>query len=128
MSLLLFTGGCKKWLFDYRNKFAGDYSFNFTVHYWDGQQWTTTSHETDGKIFYKPLHNSGRTVTIQLSTGEKFSPHIDKQGNLKGDCPSEIEGSISDGKVFFTAVGGGMCEKNPGKGPSSTYTVTGTKK
>ncbi len=122
--ILLFTAslipGCKKWLVDYRNKWSGDYSFTSTKRYWTGFAWQIINEETDGKVFYKPFHNLGKSITIQISDRTAFTVDVDKAGHIKNSNNPKAEGNITTSTISFTAVEDGK--------PGSQYTVTATRR
>jgi hypothetical protein len=123
LTILLFVTillpGCKKWIFDYRNKWTGDYSFKWTSNKWNGYVWTTTNQNTDGKVYYRPLHNFGKSITIQIFDLETFTADVDKAGNLKKVDDAEFEGHITTSTITFTALSNGK--------PGTHYTVTATR-
>lgn len=122
--ILLFVtslfSGCKKWVIDYRNKWTGDYSFTITKTYWTGYAWNTTNINADGKIFYRPFHNIGKSITIQIFGEASFTGDVTKSGTLRDGDHLDIDGKITTTNILFTAITSGK--------PGDRYTVSGIKK
>ena len=110
---------CKKWPIDYRNKWTGNYSFKSTKLYWDGYAWITQNKNTDGKVFYRPFQNIGKSITIEIFDVTSFTVDVDKAGTIKNAENPEVGGHIATSNLSFTAIVEGK--------PSDFYTVTATR-
>ena len=123
--LLLFVlPACKKQVFDYRNKYIGNWNFHYYSTSFNasgtGIQSYSDSGDYQGSISYTPFQKSSKNyLIIQFSPSQQINAELDKQGNFKA-C---TEGAFSDERsISFKYSGcGGLL------GSGTTYYVTGTK-
>lgn len=119
------TISCKKRPFDYRNKYLGSFTFNYSIEDCDKASNPPCMNESGvyaGKIFYEK--NDERDV-IRINFAPNWSGRfrIDKNGNFKGcGITGKFEGKNS---VSFVEIGSSVCTL--ALGSSYSYTVSGTK-
>lgn len=108
---------CKKHVFDYRNKFLGNYHFTISQSWWDlnsGHHDTTFSDE--GKIWYG---SNSDAILVSFSSGKSSELTIYEDGTLRADgCSGEFQSTT---KVSYGCI-------IPSPAHSAGYSVTGEKK
>lgn len=114
---ILFSLSCKKWIIDYRNKWAGNYSFSWKKDYWKGYAWATTQQNSEGKIYYRPLKNFVKSITIHIADTIIFTVPISKNGEIHNKEDPKVDGYIESNTISFTAFTYGK--------PGDKYTVNG---
>ena len=95
-ALLVVLPGCKKKLFDHRNKYMGDYIFTYSYHYFHGGTLIDTS------IFYSGSIDYGSKGEIRLSwvDGTDKTLGVVKNGVLTR-CNKKV-GNINDSHIGFS--------------------------
>jgi hypothetical protein len=115
LAFILSLSGCKKKLFDYRNKFLGDYSITYHYSYWQmGGNTGDTTIQYNGVIEYGDKGN----IKLEWYNGDRYEFSVSKKGTIS-KCNSTI-GNISK-KGFDLSFTDDLC----GTGPMSlNYTIT----
>jgi hypothetical protein len=117
---------CKKQLFDYRNKYTGDYDFTYSYSSWIVNQGTVSSGTSNysGKVYYDK--KSEGVIKINYEANTTLELNIDRNGNLTLLCGVQAGKFESKNKVTLN-YGTGSCAGS-GMGGGSNYSVTGIKK
>ena len=131
-SILIFTSvfllsiifGCEKIPFDFRNKYVGDYEFEYSYSSW---QINIGVYETDtinysGKVYYD---EKGK-IKINYNPNLTLDLDIDKNGTLSLECGAEI-GEFDDDENLTLNYSSNSCGSN-GLGRGTNYKIIGTKK
>lgn len=115
---VLFTFiGCNKHLFDYRNKFLGDYTFNIheTGYNTLSNEIVDTMYIYNGKIEYG---KNEKNISISFLEALSAEPNLYEDGSIIGDG---VRGEFnSTNKLGFTFSGGG-------RGNGIAFNITGEK-
>lgn len=128
ITVLLFTAvflatGCKKRVFDYRNKYLGDYQIEYIQSHWQMNQPTTTdttqiaatiSYDKKGPKDELKLHFNNKDLTL----------NVDQEGKITM-CKSVI-GKFEYGDYFTIVYSSNTCASG-GLGGGTNYRVTGEK-
>ncbi|MNU79655.1 hypothetical protein D3C71_692700 [compost metagenome] len=120
--LCIVSGSCDKKLFDYRNKYIGDYRFDYHYEYWEmggANKDTTITYE--GKIAYGGKGN----LKIDWPDGSTNEFSVSKKDGEISKC-SKVIGTISKKQVQFT-FDDNLCGGGP-LGSNYVVTFSGTKK
>ncbi|WP_343637386.1 hypothetical protein [Fluviicola sp.] len=107
--------GCKRKLFDYRNKYIGNYQLTYDFHYWEmGGITKDTSVVYKGKVKY----GEKGSVKIDWYDGSEYIFDVSKKGAIS-KCNQSI--GTMERKHFELSFTDDVC----GTGPmGSNYTVT----
>ena len=112
---------CEKILFDYRNKYCGDWYFTNIYRSWDMDNPENNSRDTgyyNGSIWYENKDH----IKIEYSSNHTIEFEINKNGEITLDSYYPVGGKFSDeNTVQFSLHSGGM-------GGGSGVTVTGKKR
>ena len=126
MLSLFFT--CKKKMFDYRNKYVGEYSFSgytYTIGRISGNSDTTYFENIDGELSYDKKGEKGTmNLFVENLIFKEFT--IDKSGNINL-CLSKT--TIDNDYTFEITYDKIICDDgSPAMGGKEMYTITGKKK
>jgi hypothetical protein len=125
LSLIIISSGCKKKLFDYRNKYTGDYNFVYSY-----SSWTLSLgvYESDtiyysGKVYYDK--KSKGIIKINYTSNATLELQINKNGDLSLQCGTTIGKFENKNKLTLnystnSCPGGGL-------GGGSNFSITGIK-
>jgi hypothetical protein len=118
--------GCKKQLFDYRNKYTGDYDFVYTYNSWmmNIGYYDSGTLNYSGKVYYDK--KSEGVIKINYLSNAVLELTIDKSGNLTLPCGATAGRFESKNKVRLS-YSTGSCPGG-GMGGGTNYLITGTKK
>ena len=112
--------GCKKKLFDYRNKYLGDYQIVYQYSYWQmGGVTGDTTINYIGQIKYGDKGN----IKIDCYDGSEYEFEVSKDGEIT-KCNSSL-GTI-DKNNFELTFTDDLCSPGP-LGANYTITLTGNK-
>jgi hypothetical protein len=80
---LISIAGCEKRLFDKRNKYVGDYAFDYSSQQWDIQSGmgVTTELQVDGEVYYDKSEERD-AIHIKLGSGASFDCTINEDGEF----------------------------------------------
>jgi hypothetical protein len=82
IALLVPQSGCKKRLFDYRNKYVGDYAITTTVGTLNGGVYTEEEFTYHGKVYYNKKEQKKGWIVIVYNEGEECHTSIDRKGKV----------------------------------------------
>ncbi len=120
-TLFVFLIGCKKKLFDYRNKYIGSYEFILHRH-----TWTMGIGEADTTFYYSGEVSYGDKgkITIDWFDHDKLQFEVNKDGEIRV-CHQQI-GKFSKKSVNLS-FDDDICGSGP-NGANTVFTLNGTKK
>lgn len=124
--LTFIFAGCKKNVFDYRNKYTGRYDIEYTSTSWDINQGSNTSgpHNYTGEVYYH--RNTEDEIKIGFKPGSTATLKIDKEGTLYSFCGSR-QGAFEGRRKFSVSISSNMCPGGSGLGGGTSYSVEGSK-
>lgn len=112
--------GCEKKLFDYRNKYLGDYQITYYYSYWQmGGVTGDTTITNNGEVKYGDKGN----IKIDWYDGSEYEFEVSKEGEIT-KCNYSL-GTI-DKKNFSLSFTDDLCSPGP-LGANYTITLTGSK-
>lgn len=116
------SGSCKKKFLDYRNKYLGDYRFEYHYTYWEmgGSTKDTTIHY-DGEITYGAKGN----LRVDWEDGSTREFSVSKKDGRISAC-NKIIGTASKTQIQLS-FDDNLCGTGP-LGSNYTVTLNGTKK
>ncbi len=125
ISLVLINFSCKKNVFDFRNKYVGDYEFVYTYSSWQMNLgvYASGTNNYSGRVYYDK--NTKDKIKIEYNNST-LDLGIDKDGNLSLACGTSAGKFESKSKLTINSSsnacpGGGL-------GGGTNYSLIGTKK
>lgn len=122
-SLLILTAslpGCKRKLFDYRNKYLGDYQITYHYNYWEmGGITKDTTITYSGEVRY----GSKGEIKIDWYDGSEYAFKVSKKGAIS-KCNQSI--GTMDRHHFELSFTDDLCGTGP-MGANYTVTLSGDK-
>jgi hypothetical protein len=80
--ILIGQSGCKKRLFDYRNKYVGNYAITTTVGTLTGGVYTEEQFTYQGKVYYDKKEHEKGVIVIVYKEGKECTTTIDRKGKV----------------------------------------------
>lgn len=116
--------GCEKIPFDSRNKYVGDYNFEYSYSSWQLNLgiYASDTINYSGKVYYSHKDK----IILNYNTNTELELGIEKNGNLRLECGTTVGKFENDDNVIINyssnSCGGG------GLGGGTNYRIIGRKK